>query len=148
MTPASLTPTYTYVEAVFQSAEKITMDNMIMSSSISMVVVREDMGTGRDAGNTIDNATFITPPCTGEGYLDKNDRHDFYKIWVEAGKTIKVSMEPPSNADFDLYLYKAREKVGSSELGRDEAEYVEIPQLHLKTSTLKFIDTRSSGLTL
>ncbi len=39
------------------------------------------------------------------GYLDSYDTVDYFKIYVTSGQVINASMTPPSNADFDLYLY-------------------------------------------
>jgi hypothetical protein len=66
--------------------------------------VQDDMGTGEDAGNTLDTATLISAGA-GTGYLDLTDQSDFYKVSVSAGQSISVSMTPPSGSDFDLELY-------------------------------------------
>jgi len=65
---------------------------------------QNDADTGGDAGNTIAQATTITP---GEydGYLDMNDQEDWYSFSVNAGQGIFASVEVFEKSDYDIYLY-------------------------------------------
>lgn len=39
-----------------------------------------------------------------ERYVDDND---YYKVWLNAGDTLELTLDVPSTADFDLYLYNS-----------------------------------------
>jgi hypothetical protein len=83
------------------------------------------MGTGGDAGNSISTATTISAG-TGTGYLDSTDGDDYFKIAVSSGQIVTVSMTPPSDSDFDLYIYDTNQsQVDSSNLGGSQTDTVE-----------------------
>ena len=42
---------------------------------------QNDMNTGGDASDSTDQATAISIPASGTGYLDHQDRHDNYGFW-------------------------------------------------------------------
>ncbi|MBC7129000.1 MAG: PPC domain-containing protein [Thermoplasmatales archaeon] len=65
---------------------------------------QNDAGTGKDAGNSISQATKITPG-TYNGYMDMNDWEDWYSFDVSAGQGIKVEISPMQKSDFDIHLY-------------------------------------------
>ena len=73
-------------------------------TDFACAVVKNDMDTNRDAGNSFENATSITLK-RGIGYLGSFDTEDYYKLSVPSGWTITSTLEPPAGADFDLYLY-------------------------------------------
>jgi hypothetical protein len=86
---------------------------------------QNDMGTGGDAGNSISTATTISAG-TGTGYLDSTDGDDYFKIAVSSGQIVTVSMTPPSDSDFDLYIYDTNQsQVDSSTLGGSQTDTVE-----------------------
>jgi serine protease AprX len=68
---------------------------------------QNDAGTGGDAGNTFNAATFISSGsytgilCNSEA----DNGNDYYKFYAEIGQSIYVSMTPPAGIDFDLQLY-------------------------------------------
>ena len=69
------------------------------------------------ANDTYQAAQAISSPVTLGGYLNRvgfgpagdswafGDLSDFYRIRIEAGQTITVTMEAPLTGDLDLYLY-------------------------------------------
>jgi hypothetical protein len=83
---------------------------------------QDDMGTGGDAGDNFGAATLVTPG-TGAGYLDSQDRSDWYKIQVTPGQLVSVSMTPSFGADFDLAIYGPNHAyLGSSAHGGSQPE--------------------------
>jgi hypothetical protein len=67
---------------------------------------QNDAGTGNDAGDTIGDATPITPG-TYEGWMDSDDWEDWYSFSANSGQGIFVSVEEfeKRHADFDIHLY-------------------------------------------
>ncbi len=85
---------------------------------------QNDAGSGGDAGNSFSTALSI-PAGSYSGYVDSSDRNDYYKVNVTSGSSISVSVTPPSNADFDLYLYNPSQfQVGSSTYGGSATDSV------------------------
>lgn len=85
---------------------------------------QNDAGSGSDAGNTASSAKKITPGSYF-GYMDYNDREDWYSFDAADGEGIFITIEPVDLSDFDLHLYNpAGEKVHSAMFyGEDDLEY-------------------------
>lgn len=64
-----------------------------------------DAGSGSDAGDEIEEALSID---TGSfsGSLSSDDRVDWYKFRANQGQIISIDLAPPTEADYDLYLYR------------------------------------------
>lgn len=78
------------------------------SNSTLVTISQNDAGTGQDAGDSYDSATFITPNSyKGTLYYSTTpfDVNDYYQFYVQSGQTIAVSMTPPEGVNFDLELY-------------------------------------------
>jgi len=102
-----------------------------MTVTVTGGATQDDMGTGTDAGNSLSAATAI-PAGTGTGYLNSTDTDDYYKVNLQSGQTIEVSLTPPSGSDFDLELYDPSQfEVDSSTLGGSQTDIV----THTATST-------------
>jgi hypothetical protein len=87
---------------------------------------QNDWNSGQDAGNDSAQALMISAG-TGTGYVNETDIDDYYRVQVgSAGVTISVSLVPPYNSDFDLYLYSPDQaQVDYSVLGGDQTDTVQ-----------------------
>jgi hypothetical protein len=85
---------------------------------------QNDVDTGGDAGDSIGQATPITPGSY-TGYMDVNDREDWYSFSVSSGQGVFVYVKPLEKSDYDIHLYNpAGELVYSAQYyGEDELEY-------------------------
>jgi len=85
---------------------------------------QNDAGTGNDAGDSIDQATSITPGSYG-GYMEYIDQEDWYSFSANSGQGIFVTVEPTEKSDYDIHLYNpSGELVHSAQYyGDDELEY-------------------------
>lgn len=82
------------------------------------------LNTVADTSYSFETAENITAG-TYQGYLDRKDQEDYYRIWIENGQTIEAQMTPPSQTDFDLYLYNPQRKLAaSSEIRGAEIERI------------------------
>jgi hypothetical protein len=91
---------------------------------LSSVATQNDWNSGRDAGNSRDQALVISPG-SGTGYLDSTDTDDYYKVNVTSGGQISAILAPPSGSDFDLYLYDPNgSQVASSTLGGNQTDTI------------------------
>ena len=67
-----------------------------------------DAGSGSDAGNSMSNATYLpsnNSSVTYYGNLSQgNDTDDYYAINMSSGTGLAVTINIPSNCDFDLIL--------------------------------------------
>ena len=85
----------------------------------------------RDAGNTINDPNIRTIVCgTYRAVLGPVDTSDFYKISVQqSGKMLVAWLTPPSNADYDLYLYgpDKMQKAYSPNRGNGVMEWIAYP---------------------
>jgi len=96
-----------------------------MTVTVTGGATQNDMGTGTDASNSLSAATTI-PAGTGIGYIDSTDTDDYYKVSVNSGQTVSVSLTPPYGSDFDLYLYDTSQSyIDSSTLGGSQTDMVE-----------------------
>jgi serine protease len=61
-----------------------------------------------ESNNTRGTAQRITAtlPVTINGSAASGD-NDYYAVTVPAGATLRATLTPPSNADYDLYLYRS-----------------------------------------
>jgi hypothetical protein len=83
---------------------------------------QNDADTGNDAGDTINQATTITPGSYN-GYMDHQDTQDWYQFQVSSGQGFRFFISAWENSDFDLFLYNpdgelvyAEEYYGDDEL--------------------------------
>ena len=106
----------------------INPSGSIEHSTIYCLKIENGMGTGgEDAGNDFSTATGIDIDYVGIEYLDSIDTHDYYKVSVKSGRTLHVSMTPPSGSDFDLYLYYPNEvEAGRSEFEGSTPDWVRV----------------------
>jgi len=81
---------------------KALLGEMLLGDPALRMIGQSDADSGKDAGNDFSTATSIEEGSY-VGYLGAGDDDDFYKIYVDS--KLDVSMVPPSDADFDLYLY-------------------------------------------
>jgi hypothetical protein len=85
---------------------------------------QNDAGTGNDAGDSISQATAISP---GEytAYMDYNDQEDWYSINVNSGQGIFVRVDALERSDYDIHLYNPNNELVHEEqfYGEDELEY-------------------------
>ena len=58
---------------------------------------QNDAGSGRDAGDTFEEATPIKPSGPYEGKLKGDDRHDYFKFSLREGDSISVLVEPSAS---------------------------------------------------
>lgn len=66
-------------------------------------IVKDDAGSGRDAGDSNQNALMINPGRYSGGF-GSDDDEDWYKFRADKGQIISAELIPPAEADFDLYL--------------------------------------------
>ena len=85
---------------------------------------QNDADSGRDAGNTMDEAMHIDAG-TYDGYLDMNDWEDWYSFDVSSGEGIKITLKCPDKSDFDIHLYNPDGKwvYSAQYYGDDTLEY-------------------------
>jgi len=85
---------------------------------------QNDIETGSDAGNNINQATAISPG-TYFGYLDQNDHEDWYSINVNSGDGIFITVDPMEKSDYDIHLYNPNGEIVHSQqfYGEDNLEY-------------------------
>ena len=85
---------------------------------------QNDADSGRDAGNTMDEAMHIDAG-TYDGYLDMNDWEDWYSFDVSSGEGIKITLRCPDKSDFDIHLYNPDGKwvYSAQYYGDDTLEY-------------------------
>jgi hypothetical protein len=58
-----------------------------------------------DDNNSFDAAKEVLPGIHKGFYLGRNDTEDYFKVNVQFDQILEIYMYPPSDADFDLYLY-------------------------------------------
>lgn len=78
------------------------IDDVVLSAEGGST--QNDAGSGGDAGDSFSSALSINPGSYS-GYMDGSDRNDYYKFNVNSGDIIEVTLNPPTSADYDLYLY-------------------------------------------
>jgi len=66
---------------------------------------QNDAGSNHDAGNTSDGAIALFPG-TFNGFLNRADKDDWYKIYLQEGQTINLRLAHPSGATFSPFLYR------------------------------------------
>ena len=61
-----------------------------------------------ESNNTTGTAQLISVnPATVNGSMSSTSDTDYYRVSLAAGKTLSATLTPPSNRDYDLYLYNA-----------------------------------------
>ena len=87
---------------------------------------QNDAGKGIDAGNSISQAMSISSGSY-VGYMDHNDREDWYSFHADSGQGIFVTLEPIDirEGDFDIHLYNPSDEwvYSATYYGEDELEY-------------------------
>lgn len=58
---------------------------------------QNDAGSGRDAGNTFEEATRIKPRGYYEGTFGEGDTHDYYKFSLREGDSVSVLIDSPAD---------------------------------------------------
>jgi hypothetical protein len=92
-------------------------------------VDHDDAGYKRDAGDQHDRSNNIYPgemadnwPGRGTtGKLDSRDDEDWFQFSVCDGMTIDMTMTPPADYNFDLYLYDRSNNMIASSTNADDA---------------------------
>jgi hypothetical protein len=88
------------------------------------LIGQNDAGTGKDAGNSINQATPISPGSY-YGYMSVDDQEDWYSFDVNSGQGIFVDVTPLEKSDYDIHLYNpsGEEVYYASYYGEDHLEY-------------------------
>jgi len=90
------------------------------------VPTSNDMGLGYDAGGSLAEASLVGS-VSGMGYVNDNDTEDYFKIGVKSGDSLSLVMMPPTNANFDLFVYDTNQSLlASSELGIGQTDSVTV----------------------
>ncbi|MBI0581755.1 MAG: pre-peptidase C-terminal domain-containing protein [Methanomassiliicoccales archaeon] len=75
------------------------------SGGHTFTTIPQDADLGIDAGDSIGEASLLAPG-NYVGYLDASlDTNDYYSLPLLNGERISISLDVPSGADYDLYLY-------------------------------------------
>ncbi len=93
----------------------------------------------KDTGNTFEDSRQVQ---AGEylGSLDNIDTIDMYNITVQEGQTLAVTLTPPKDANYDLYLYDSnRETVAASTRDQDAQESINYTATFTQTYFVKVI---------
>ena len=111
---------------------KVVLEFTYRSRSVYKEVVLPIMlAMVRDIGDTFDTAKCV---ATGEyrGGIDSVDYIDMYAIEVQEGQTLKITMNPPEDANYDLYLYDpGKTQIANSTLTGNKPELI----THIAEST-------------
>jgi serine protease len=91
-----------------------------------------------ESNNTRSTAQVITlNPATINGSMASTSDTDYFRVSLAAGKTLTATLTPPSNRDYDLYLYNsAGTQVASATLGTGAVD------------TIRYANGGSSAITL
>jgi len=88
------------------------------------VVIPLRIKIARDVGNTFEDAKLIGP-SESIGSLDSVDRIDVYALHLQEGETINVTLIPPKEANFNLYLYNQNhEELAKSDQAGNQTETI------------------------
>jgi hypothetical protein len=95
-----------------------------MAVTVTGGTAQNDANSGQDAGNSFVQALTIGAGSY-TGFIDSTDTDDYYKVNLNSGQTIWVSLIPPYGSDFDLYLYNPNQtSVASSTQSGSQADTV------------------------
>jgi len=87
-----------FIASVFSSMDATAVTGTRQGSG-------NDANSGKDAGSTMSSAVSISgPKNTYSGTLPSGDTKDMYKISLSASKMLKVTLDVPTNANFDLEI--------------------------------------------
>lgn len=84
---------------------------------------QNDGGSAGDAGDSFDTAKTITAGSYS-GTLPEGDEYDYYKIYVESGDNLAITLSCENNSDLDLYLYNPYGGLEDQSLSGSSNEYV------------------------
>ena len=78
----------------------------LMVPGPAVAAAQDDAGSGRDAGNTFDDATKVKPRGFYEGRLDREggDAHDYYKFSLREGESVSVLVTASSGTTDPLEM--------------------------------------------
>ena len=71
-------------------------------------------GSGNNSGGNNDNVVELTSSVAKTGSLDASNTKAYYKITASSGTALKVVLDGPNGADFDLYVKKGAMPTTSS----------------------------------
>ncbi len=92
-----------FVTAMFFATAFASMDAAAVAGTRQ--ISGNDANSGRDAGMTIASAVQISGPrATYTGALPAGDTKDMFKLSLAANKLLKVTLDVPANANFDLEI--------------------------------------------
>ncbi|MEW6592573.1 MAG: PGF-pre-PGF domain-containing protein [Candidatus Hadarchaeota archaeon] len=88
---------------------------LVSAFQVGIVAAQNDMGSGGDAGSSLDTAATIAL-LSGTGYMGYlegvlDDSSDYYKVYVSSGQTISVSMTPWSGADAGVDVWTSENEL-------------------------------------
>ena len=66
---------------------------------------QNDAGSNQDAGNSFEDSITLYPGVF-TGFLNRADKDDWYKIYLQEGQTINLRLAYPSDAGFGPFLYR------------------------------------------
>ena len=107
---------------------EFTYRNISFYKKVVLPIVLEMV---KDIGDTFDTAKRV---ATGEyrGCIDNVDYIDMYAIEVQEGQTLKITMNSPEDANYDLYLYDpGKTQIANSTLTSNKPELI----THIADST-------------
>jgi hypothetical protein len=88
------------------------------------VVIPLRIEVTRDIGNTFEEAR-VLEPSNILGSLDVGDRIDMYALTLQKGQTISITLIPPKDSDFNIYLYNQnREELANSTQRGNQVETI------------------------
>ena len=91
-----------------RQASSALICSILLISMLSGAALANDAGSGSDAGNSMSNATYLTSNNSSVTYYGNltqgNDTDDYYAINMSSGTGLAVTINIPSNSDFDLVL--------------------------------------------
>ncbi|MFW9922176.1 MAG: PPC domain-containing protein [Candidatus Thorarchaeota archaeon] len=92
--------------------------------SIASVPPQNDAGSGSDASDSFYSAYLISPGTYSGTVGYGNDYGDIYRFYVSNEYQVRVTLNGPSGADFDLFLYNPSNSQVDSDTSGDSNEEV------------------------
>ena len=91
-----------------QASSALICSIFLISILSGAALADNDAGSGSDAGNSMSNATYLPSNNSSVMYYGNlsqgNDTDDYYAINMSSGTGLAVTINIPSNCDFDLIL--------------------------------------------
>jgi|GEM_PF-1025415 len=84
------------------------------SGQFTITATVESGNNGGNGGNNSDNVVELTSGVAKTGSLDASNTKAYYKITASSGTALKVVLDGPNGADFDLYVKKGAMPTTSS----------------------------------